>query len=489
MPTVTAPWRDLGRPNADRIGTFWMPLDGVPETSQGARPSGRILQHPPVADPIQNSNLRSSPLSDPAMPGLTARVLVLSGNHDEAWSSRRSRYLLPPMGEYRFGYGAVYSEDASTHGVIKGLGQLSRHPRRHAHRLVEAGSILDPQSQPCGDGLFSSTGCLPDMTGHVIEGVVRGEAPSRVNGPRVKQVRSFTRQSKGEIGTPIVADQVNRFTNRFKLSSQPGHVFVIGRTKAIGQRSAKARRAEGHGVISSQFGDERRPDCCRLGIAINENQGHASERYRASPSPAPYCRIPSGHGRRYQSPPRRYGEGRGQHFSRHRHWASWLISTRGLHWRGQFSVLQPVGGLVRRAPLTIGCGDRLLSVGRRRLSCQMPNYSYRLPGLGGPDDGLPRWTRSNQDEGATLGRYGRGCSRTHAGGMLVIRHFYPHHSEVVDEHHQHFDDAASNYHYRCKFTGGAGKSVCRRHSEQEHLSILHDLRCPGPSLCLRRGLL
>ena len=128
------------------IGTFPMPLDRVPESSQGGCPSSRILQHPPVADPFQNGNLRSGPLGDPAMPGLTTRVLVLSGEYDETWPSRRSGSLLPPVRQHRFGYGAVDGQDASTHGVIKGLGQRFRHLRRHAHRLVEFGSILDPLS-------------------------------------------------------------------------------------------------------------------------------------------------------------------------------------------------------------------------------------------------------------------------------------------------------------------------------------------------------
>ena len=140
--------------------------------------------------------------------------------------------------------------------------------RRHAHRLVEAGSIPEPQCQPSGDGLLAGSGCLPGMAGLVMEGVVRGEAPGRVNGPRVEQLRSFARQPEGEVGTPIVADQVDRFTDHLELPGQPGHVVVIGCTEAIGQRRAEARRGQGHGVISSQFGDERRPDAAVSGLPL-----------------------------------------------------------------------------------------------------------------------------------------------------------------------------------------------------------------------------
>src|SRR4051794_36954830 len=238
-----------------------------------------------MAESLQNRDLRARSLSEPLMTSFTSCMAVLHGDDDEARSSGRGRRAFSPMSQYFFRGRAVQGEDASAHGLVKGLRELSCHRRCHAQRLVDSCSSWYSHVQPRRYGFLAGARRLPDMA-HIRKRIVRSERPTRVHAPGAKKLRTFTRQPESEVGPPIVPDEVDRGSNLLEFCGQPEHIFVVRGTEAIGDWRSKAGRGQQHWLIRSQTADQRLPHGFRLGITVHEDHAHGSERYGARPAPS-----------------------------------------------------------------------------------------------------------------------------------------------------------------------------------------------------------
>src|SRR4051795_12049504 len=159
-----------------------------------------------MAESLQHRDFRARSLSEPLMPSLASCMAVLHGDDDEAWSSGRGRRAFPPMSHYFFGGRAVQGEDASAHGLVKGLRELSCHRRCHAQGLVDSCSSRYSHVQPRRYGFLAGARRLPDMA-HIRKRIVRGERPTGVHAPGAKKLRTFTRHTESEVGAPVVPDE------------------------------------------------------------------------------------------------------------------------------------------------------------------------------------------------------------------------------------------------------------------------------------------
>ena len=126
---------------------------------------------------------------------------------------------------------------------------------------------------------------LPRL-GQVVPDVLGVEAAGDVDAPRAEEVGPGRGDAGDVPAAPVVADEVDGLAASPRARRPATPRSRRGGAEAVGHGRAEARRRQGDHVVAAQLGDQGVPDGGRLGVAVDEDDGHdtsSSSRARSGP--------------------------------------------------------------------------------------------------------------------------------------------------------------------------------------------------------------
>src|SRR5215472_10769929 len=157
-PLADQPWQ--GRAASERAES----RQGGPELAQDWRRWRGVLEHPPVAEPVEGDRLGAGPRCGPGGRGHAQEGILAGEDHQSGdWDGREIRAPLPSDVHGR----TVEVEDAISHGAVEVRCQVEGQLLGHPKHLEDTGPLLRRCRQLLSPEVLPRLWCLPDL-GEVV---------------------------------------------------------------------------------------------------------------------------------------------------------------------------------------------------------------------------------------------------------------------------------------------------------------------------------
>ena len=186
-----------------------------------------LLAHPPMARAFQDGDLGPGAGGRTARHRLAAAKGILRRDDSQPRSCRRRRQAGAQFSHGRLPRRPVERQDCPSHLGIRGRDHLSCDRRAHPQALVALGAGLRRCLDHLRHRLFADPGRLPGL-GQIVPDVIGIEDAQHVRRPRPDQFGSLHRDAHDMPAAPVVADEVDRLSQPFKLTGQPVAIGVAG---------------------------------------------------------------------------------------------------------------------------------------------------------------------------------------------------------------------------------------------------------------------